>query len=198
MQRVDAELQSDDHQWAIRLAASTVLGLDGNRVRVRDLWQGGVTVTAFLRHYGCLFCLQFAHDVVEAAPQIIARGADLVLIGNGTVDQAKRFFSERGLPKTGCTVATDPERESYRAAEFHRGYGRTFFDRGSVAAFNKARAEGHRILGLQGDLTQLGGLTVTKPPAQLIYFHRSEHAGDHPKVQDVLDAVAHGQRPAAR
>jgi hypothetical protein len=196
MQRVDDQLEVDDHQWAIRLAASTVLGMDGSRLRVRDLWQGGVTVTAFLRHYGCLFCLQFAHDVLEAAPEIIARGANLVLIGNGTVDQAKRFFTERGLPSAGCTVATDPERESYRAAEFHRGYGRTFFEKQARVAFAEARAEGHRIKGLYGDLTQLGGLTVTRPPAHLIYFHRSEHAGDHPAVRDVLDAVARGRKQA--
>jgi hypothetical protein len=198
MERVDEQLEVDDHQWAIRLAASSVLSMDGTRVRVRDLWQGGVAVTAFLRHYGCLFCLQFAHEVLDAAPEIVARGANLVLIGNGTVDQAKRFFGERGLPKTGCTVATDPERESYRAADFHRGYVRTFFEKGSRVAFAKARTEGHRTTGLYGDLTQLGGLTVTKPPAHLVYFHRSEHAGDHPKVRDVLDAVKRAQKSPGR
>jgi hypothetical protein len=199
MPRVDpVDLQLDEQQWAIRLAASTVLGMDGSRVRVRDLWQRGVTVTAFLRHYGCIFCLQFAHDVLEAAPEVIACGADLVLIGNGTVEQAKRFFDERGLPKAGCTVATDPERESYRAADFRRGYGRTFFEKPARRAYVKARAEGHRITGLYGDLTQLGGLTVTNPPAQLVYFYRSEHAGDHPRVKDVLDAIGRARTAGGR
>ena len=196
MDQVDPVL--DEQQWAIRLAASTVLGMDGSRVRVRDLWRGGVTLTAFLRHYGCLFCLQFAHDIIEAAPEIIASGSSLVLIGNGTVGQAKRFFDERGLPKAGCTVATDPERESYRAADFRRGYGRTFFEKPARRAYVKARAEGHRITGLYGDLTQLGGLTVTTPPAQLIYMYRSEFAGDNPKLPDVLDAIARAQKARAR
>jgi hypothetical protein len=184
---VEPEAASDDPaRWAVRVASARVLDLNGAPVRVRDLWRNGPTVTAFLRHYGCLFCLQFVHDIVQGAPLIVAKGAELVLIGNGTVEQAKRFFHERGLPRAGCTVTTDPERESFRAAELHRGYGRTFLDKGSRRAFVQARAEGHRITGLFGDLTQLGGLMVTRPPAQLLYFYKSQHAGDHPKMAEVL------------
>ncbi|HEY1692993.1 MAG TPA: peroxiredoxin-like family protein [Polyangiaceae bacterium] len=187
MGSVDAS--SDEQPWAIAIAACTVLTMDGERMRVRDLWRTGVTATAFLRHYGCIFCLQFAHDVLEAAPEIIARGATLLLVGNGTVSQAKHFFEGRGLPRKGCMVATDPERETYQAAKFHRGFARTFLERPARRAYEEARADGHKITGLFGDLTQLGGLTVTSPPARLVYFFRSEYAGDHPAVAEVLDAV---------
>lgn len=194
MGSVDAS--SDEQEWAIAIAASTVLTMGGERVRVRDLWRTGVTATAFLRHYGCIFCLQFAHDVIAAAPEIIARGATLLLVGNGTVNQARRFFEERGLPKKGCMVATDPERETYQAASFHRGFARTFLEKPARRAYVKARAEGHKITGLSGDLTQLGGLTVTSPPARLVYFFRSEYAGDHPDVAEVLDAVTQARASA--
>jgi AhpC/TSA antioxidant enzyme len=179
----------DNERWAVRVAAANVLGLDGVPIRVRDIWRDGPTVTAFLRHYGCLFCLQFVHDVTVAAPEIIARGARLLLIGNGSVEQAKHFFQERGLPRVGCVVTTDPARESYAAAELQRGYTRTFLDKGARKAFMRAREQGHHITGLFGDLTQLGGLMVTRPPAQLVYFHRSQFAGDHPNLQEVIAAI---------
>jgi peroxiredoxin len=186
---VMAQLDPDAERQAIRMAAASVVGIDGKTVRIRDVWSQGPTVTAFLRHYGCIFCLQFVHDVLDVAPEILARGAGLLLIGNGTLDQAKRFFTERGLPRTGCVVTTDPGRESYEAAGLHRGFGRTFVEKGARRSYVKARAQGHQITGLFGDLTQLGGVMVTRPPAQLLYVHRSEHAGDHPRLDEVLGAI---------
>ncbi len=127
-------------------------------------------------------------DAVEAVPEVIARGAQAVLVGNGSVEQAQRFFSGKGLPQNGCRVVTDPQRQSYRAAALNRGYGATFNTR-SKRAYAKARKQGHRIVGLFGDLTQLGGVLVTAPPLRLVYLHRSEFAGDHADMSDVLAAV---------
>ncbi|MEJ7734320.1 MAG: peroxiredoxin-like family protein [Polyangiaceae bacterium] len=180
----------DGEQWVARVAAVQVLSLDGELVRLRNLWSSGPTVTAFLRHFGCLFCHQMVHDVLAAVPAIVERGARVVLVGNGSTDEARRFFEAKGLPRDGCMVLTDPERASYRAAGAAGGYMKTFFNGGSQRAFARARAEGHRITGLFGDLTQLGAVLVTRPPAQLGYLHRSRYAGDHPIMAAVLDAVA--------
>ncbi len=92
------------------------------------------------------------------------------------------------LPRDGVSVVTDPERESYRAAGLERGIARTL-NSSSIRAYGPARTQGHRVTGLFGDLTQLGGLLVVKPPAQLAYFHKSRFAGDHPEMADVLAAV---------
>lgn len=174
---------------AAQVAAQTVLGLDGSRVRVRELWRPTPAVTAFLRHFGCLFCHEMVASVVAATPGLVGRGVAVVLIGNGSVAQAQRFFSDKGLPRQGCTVVTDPERVSYQAAELERGFTRTFLNADSRRAFERARREGHRISGWLGDLTQLGGVIVTRPPAKLGYLHRSEHAGDHPDMREVARAV---------
>lgn len=188
-------LESD--RVAARVAAATVLGTDGSRLRVRELWRDAPTVTTFLRHYGCLFCHEMVADVIRATPELIERGARVVLVGNGSVEQARRFFTAKGLPRDGCTVVTDPERASYQAAELERGFAKTFLNAGSQRAFRRARQDGHGISGWLGDLTQLGGTLVTRPPARLEYFHRSEFAGDHPDMAEVARAVdaavrAHG------
>jgi hypothetical protein len=171
-----------------QIAASRVLTLDGGSVRMKDLWRDGVTVTSFVRHYGCIFCHQMVHDLVTTVPAIMARGASVVIVGNGTVEQARYFFSAKQLPRTGVTVVTDPDRESFRAAGFERSMLRTF--NGSAArAYGTAAVQGHRITGLFGDLTQLGGLLVVKPPANPAYLHRSRFAGDHPNMQAVVAAL---------
>lgn len=176
-------------QLVAKIAVAPVMTLDERVLQLREVWGDQPTMTCFLRHFGCLFCHQMVHDAVQAVPDVIARGAQAVLVGNGSVEEARRFFSGKGLPQSGCRVVTDPERESYRAAELERGYRRTFLNRGAQRAYVKARRSGHRIVGLFGDLTQLGGVLVTKPPLHLVYLHRSEFAGDHPEMTAVMAAV---------
>jgi hypothetical protein len=168
------------------IAVAPVLTLSGQKALLRDFWRRSVTVTSFVRHFGCLFCHQMVHDLVKAVPDILRRGARVIVVGNGSINQARHFFQERNLPAEGVEVLTDPERNSYQAAAFERGYGETFFNRGSQRAFARARADGHRITGLFGDLTQLGGVLVVRPPVKLLYIHRSRFAGDHPDMADVL------------
>jgi len=186
---MDASTPHDDEQIVARIAVARVTTLDGESVRLRELWRDSVAVTGFLRHFGCLFCHQMVDDLVAVVPEIVSRGSRAILIGNGSVEQARRFFQSKGLPREGVVLGTDPERETYRAAELERGYTRTFLNPGSLRAFPVARKRGHRITGLFGDLTQLGGVLVTRPPASLLYLHRSKFAGDHPQIADVLRAL---------
>lgn len=187
-----SELGDVDREAAERvvahLGAAQVLALDGKVQRLRDLWRGAPAVTTFVRHFGCLFCHQMVSDLILHIPQIIDRGARIVIIGNGTLEQARHFFSERRLPRSGVDVVTDPRRESYTAASLERGLFKTF-NSSSANAYGAARSQGHRVTGLYGDLTQLGGLFVIKPPATLVYSHRSRFAGDHPDMTEVLKHV---------
>lgn len=184
-----AEDPIDSDRFVARIAAAEVITLDEKHIRLRELWRDGIVVTSFLRHYGCLFCHQAVAQVVDALPEIVANGARVVFVGNGSVNQAKRFFTDKKLPREGVSVVTDPERESFRAADMNRGYVRTFLNPGSIRAYAQAKESGHRITGLFGDLTQLGGLLVTRPPAHFVYFHKSTHAGDHPDMKRVLEIV---------
>jgi hypothetical protein len=172
-----------------QIAAAKVLDMDGQPTRIRDLWRDRVTVTSFVRHFGCLFCHQMVHELVAGVPEILRSGGRVVIVGNGTVEQAKYFFSMKQLPRAGVAVVTDPDRESFKAAGFERGIARTALHPGALKAFATTRAEGFKNTGLFGDLTQLGGLLVVKHPASLLYFHKSRFAGDHPKMNDVIEAI---------
>jgi len=189
---MDAVLEKDrvdQDSLVAHLAAVQVIGLDGSPVRIREFWRKTTTVTSFVRHFGCLFCHQMVHDLVLSVPTIVARGAQVLIVGNGSIEQARRFFTSKKLPCDGVAVVTDPERDSYRTAGFERGYARTFLHPGASKAYGGAKGQGHKITGLFGDLTQLGGLLVVKPPAALAYFHKSRFAGDHPDMSEVVGAL---------
>jgi len=175
--------------WLVQLASVEVFSTAGERVRLAQRFRERVTVTGFLRHFGCLFCHQMVADLIRVAPRLTARGARVLFVGNGSVDQARRFFEDKGLPRPGTEVLTDPLRDAYRAADLTRGYGATFFSAASHRAYAEARRQGHRISGLFGDLTQLGGVLVTSPPLGLEYVHRSRFAGDHPDLEAVTRLV---------
>jgi peroxiredoxin len=185
--RVDLEPAAVE-RLAAQLAASKVLTLQGTTVRMRDLWRDGTTVTSFVRHFGCLFCHQMVHDLVTTVPEILKRGATVIIVGNGTIEQARYFFSAKQLPRAGVAVVTDPDRESFKAAGLERSLLRTF-NRDAAGAFGSAFAQGHRVTGLFGDLTQLGGLLVVKPPSTPTYLHRSKFAGDHPNMAEVVATI---------
>jgi hypothetical protein len=174
---------------AMRVGVAKVRTLDGEQVQLRSLWREHRTVNVFVRQFGCLFCHQMVHDVIDWLPDIAAREATLVLVGNGTEDEARRFFTAKGLPRSHATVVTDPERNTYQAADFQSGFGRTFLQGEARRAYVAARREGHRITGWFGDLTQLGGIVVVRPPAHGLFVHRSRFAGDHAAREDVLAAL---------
>lgn len=176
----------DNDRLVARVAVAPVLALDGSRTTLRERWRVTTTVTCFVRQFGCLFCHQAVDDLVRSVPKILTRGARVAIVGNGSVEQARRFFAEKKLPRHGVDVLTDPACESYRAAGLEKGFAKTFLNGGSKHAYEAARREGHRITGWFGDLTQLGGLMLVSPPARLLYLHRSRFAGDHPDLGAVI------------
>lgn len=171
------------------IAATRVLSLRGLPVRMREVWAGRPVVHVFIRQFGCLFCHEMVASMIDAAPLVEERGGHIVLVGNGTVEQAVRFAEAKGLPRSGVTLVTDPNREAFEAAGMLRSYVQTFLAKDARRAYVRARAEGHQITGVQGDVPQLGGLMVIVPPGRLTYLHRSRFAGDHPRIDDVLPAV---------
>ena len=115
----------------------------------------------------------------------LARGAELVVIGNGTPAQAKDFKEEFSLP---FPVLTDPELEAFRAAGLRRDLGSTLNPRLLVNAVRALRA-GHRQTGVQGDPWQQGGAFVITPAGEVRLRHVSQVAGDHADPAQIHQAL---------
>jgi hypothetical protein len=119
--------------------------------------------------------------------EIRKRGAELVLVGNGTVEQARGFFDQAGGPVG--RVVVDPQLVGYRAAELRRD----LFSgaRPSTACrFAGAWRRGFRPRGVAGDPLQLGGAFVIGRGGEVRYSFVSRSLGHHPRRRELLAALA--------
>ena len=113
------------------LAAATVLALDGKPVRLRDAFGERATVLALVRQFGCLCCHEFVAEIVAAAGRFEERGAHVIIVGCGTVEQAAKFGKHKGRPRSGVALLSDPERTSFEAGQLPRSWVSTFFHSGA-------------------------------------------------------------------
>ena len=89
----------------------------------------------------------------------------MVVVGNGQPFQARDFQQEHQLP---FTLLSDPDLKAYAAAGMRRGLrqGRT-----------------------QGCPWQQGGVFVISRDGKMRFAHISREAGDHPRPEQILDAL---------
>ena len=118
----------------------------------------------------------------DAQSEIESRGAQLVVIGNGTPHQARDLIED--LDYRG-TLWVDPDMIAYRAAGLERGVTKALSPRMLGHALRAMRA-GHRQKRVQGDPWQMGGTFVVAPRDEVLFAHISREAGDHPDLADVL------------
>ena len=116
---------------------------------------------------------------------IRARGAELVIVGNGAPNFAEAFREDFGLD---CPLLVDPELRAYRAAGLRRGRVELLSPRVPLNALRALRA-GSRQTSVEGDPWQLGGVFVLRPGGELTYQYVSGEAGDHPPVEEILAAL---------
>ena len=164
------------------LAGSVVLDTEGASVPLASLVGGRPLLLVFLRHYGCLFAKQQADELVRHHAELVAAGAEVVAIGNGTAEEAKTFAEEQALP---FRLLTDPTGDSYCALSLKRGL-RTALSPAVVARAVRATASGFRQTRSAGDPLQQGGVIAFDAEGREIYRYVSETAGDHPQFGEVL------------
>ncbi len=139
-----------------------------------------------------MFCREQVRSLSGYLDRFRALGADLVVIGNGTPEQARAFRDERGLA---FPVLVDPRMRAYRAAGMRRGAGAVLNLRAVTHAI-RALKEGEHQGRTQGDPWQLGGAFVVLPGGRVVYEQRSDIAGDHADPEAMLAAIARAGAPA--
>ncbi len=127
----------------------------------------------------------------EQIDEIRARGAELVIVGNGAANFAAAFREDFELD---CPLLVDPELRAYRAAGLRRGRVELLSPRLPLNAIRALRS-GSRQTGVQGDPWQLGGVFVIRAGGELMYQYVSREAGDHAPVSEILVALDDGSEP---
>lgn len=95
-----------------------LLNTSGENLRLSSLWQNAPLLLAFTRHFGCPQCKEMMDELHNLRPQLEQRGLRLVIVTQGTPEQAAAFCAERA---PGATCLADPERRAYSAYGLSRG-----------------------------------------------------------------------------
>ena len=175
------------------LGPLTVWDTDGRPVRIETLWADRAVVLVFVRHFGCLFCRQQVMEMDAYTPSIRSRGAELFVIGNGSVEEARAFRASQALQ---CQMLTDPARLTFRALGMPRGFHTVLRPSVLVRAV-KARQQGFRQSGVAGDPYQQGGVVVIAKGGQELYRFVSRAAGHRPRPKEVIAALERASKPTA-
>tara|TARA_R110002096_G_scaffold42143_4_gene113662 strand:- start:90907 stop:91278 length:372 start_codon:yes stop_codon:yes gene_type:complete len=112
-------------------------------------------------------------------------GARLVVIGNGQPGFIQGF---REKAKFDGELYTDPTLSSYRAMKLRRTL-RSTLTLGTVRSAYKAYKQGFRQTSVRGDAWQQGGVFVVAKSGELAFSYASEHAGDHPPLRAIEEAL---------
>ncbi|KAL9331931.1 hypothetical protein ACSQ67_001541 [Phaseolus vulgaris] len=175
-----------------------VFDLKGNGIPISDLWKDRKAVVAFARHFGRMFGLwivltedilpdPYHEDIMDAS------GVALVLIGPGSIDQAKSFAEQS---KFQGEIYADPTHSSYEALQFVSGVLTTFTPNAGLKII-QLYMEGYRQdwkLSFEKDTVsrggwKQGGILVAGPGKNNIsYLHKDKEAGDDPEIEDILKA----------
>lgn len=166
----------------------TVFDPDGREIHLGQLWAERTAVLVFVRHFGCLFCREQIAALRPLQEPIRVLGAELVLIGHGTVAQARAFRDEaHPIP-----LFTDPTRQAYCAVGMRRSW-RSVLTAGVLKRSLRARQRGFHQSSVAGDPFQQGGVVIVEPTGVERYRFISREAGDHPRPADILDALNKSQ-----
>lgn len=95
-----------------------LLTTEGQPVLLSSYWKRGPLVLAFTRHFGCPQCKEMMDELYTLQPELQKRGLTLVIVTQGTPEQAKAFCAERA---PGATCLSDPQRAAYAAYGLGRG-----------------------------------------------------------------------------
>jgi hypothetical protein len=115
-----------------------------------------------------------------------SRFGNLAIVGNGTLAHARDF--DRTHSKGVLRSLVDTDKKTYRALAMKHGVRTTMTAAGGMRAL-AALSRGHIQSSTQGDPNQQGGVLVVAAGGQPVFFQRSEFAGDHAKLEEILIAL---------
>ncbi|MGH9026292.1 MAG: peroxiredoxin-like family protein [Acidimicrobiia bacterium] len=158
----------------------------GTPRRLGDFWAEKPVIVVFVRHFGCLHCREHAADLRARYDEIQAKGAEVVAVGTGDVDYARRFVSDEEIP---YPVLVDDDGDAATAASVRRVAFLRLFDPKTFAASRETRRRGYRIHKPGKRVTQLGATLVLGPGDSVRYEHIDQSTVDHAPLDEVLAAL---------
>lgn len=132
-----------------------------------------------------MFCREQVAQLRGHLDAIRAKGAELVVVGNGTAKMAAAFKKEFGVD---IPLLVDPGLKAYNAAGLKRGVF-TVLSPAVLARGARTLANGFTQGPMQGDAFQQGGAFVLEKGGAVRYAFVSDAAGHHPPPEELVAAL---------
>jgi len=164
--------------------------VDGSTVWLSDLWKQRPLILAFTRHFGCPQCKEMVDHLVVASPEFQRKSLGLVIVTQGTPEEAQVFCSARA---PGIQCLADPERRAYQAYGLERASVWQSFLSLNVWRSNRRLKKTHgwkTELPPNGqDALQMAGTFVISPAGRIRLPYYYDDIADHPPVDLLLHGV---------
>ncbi len=112
------------------------------------------------------------------------RNTQVIVIGNGPEEFIQPF---KEATRYKGPLFTDPSLKTHDILGFKKGLT-SLMGFSPLKAGIRALSTGYLQKGIQGPPLQQGGVLVVGPGNILHYLYRSQKAGDHPPIKEVLQA----------
>jgi len=174
---------------------ASLVNLDGLLEMLSKAWRERPAAVIFLRYFGCPICRQQVLRLRCDRERFERAGMEVVLVGHGGPDDARRFVEARPVP---FRVLVDPSRAAYERFGLKRGSIPQVFGPQCVAPMVRAALQPNCRQGLPngGNLMQMPGAFVVDTTGVILLAHRSETITDNPTTDQLLGALG-GERRAA-
>jgi len=129
----------------------------------------------------------------EKQSEFERRGVALACVVQGTAEEAARFCGRHGVE---ALCIPDPEKESYRALGLGRASLRELIFPSDDLKRRRAEAKqagcSNKLEGARqkhSDIFQLSGAALIAAGGTILWLHRSQHTGDLPSADGLLEIV---------
>jgi len=146
---------------------------------VHDLGMDKPLLLAFIRHLGCIFCMEAMKDIAERRAEIESRGINICLVHMATNDVAESYFKEYNLE--GIDHVSDPDCDYYEQfglikGNFNQLFGLQVWLRTAKLAYKDIAALKRKQIG--DGLQMPGVFLIQNGQVQDSYIHK--RASDRP------------------
>ncbi|MEO8355870.1 MAG: peroxiredoxin-like family protein [Chloroflexota bacterium] len=164
--------------------------VNGKPVQLASVWKKQVLILAFTRHFGCPQCKEMVDNLVTVLPDFKNRNLALVIVTQGTPQEAKVFCEQRAA---GVLCLADPERKAYEAYGLERAnLWQSFLSLNvwhSNRRLKRERGWNTELPPKGQDAMQMAGTFVIAPDGRIRLPYYYDDIADHPSVDLLLHGV---------
>lgn len=177
-----------------------MLDIEGKEIPFSSLFANQKTIVVFIRHFFCGRCQEYVEALAQVPrSKLEDLGTSIVVIGCGEWQPIKGYLEKTGFKGA---IYADPTRKVYHAlgmdieklattpaGEKKRSYIRSSILSVTLSSTWSGPLTNPRLIGKQGNISQLGGEFILGPGNTCSFASRMQHTEDHVEVDDLLKAL---------